>query len=121
MEDVCLVAPNYRLGALGYLALGELAADDPRKVAGNYGITDLLLALQWVQRNAEAFGCDTSRVTIYGQSSGGTNIFALLASAQAKGLFQAGISLSGSPNITADHAFTDQLQRPVGGGVRSET
>jgi carboxylesterase type B len=57
-----------------------MAEGDPRKVAGNYGITDLLVALQWVQSNGAAFGCDTSRVILLGQSSGGTNIFALLAS-----------------------------------------
>lgn len=111
--DACLVAPNYRVNVFGWTALQELAAADPRGVAGNYGITDLLVALRWVQDNAAAFGCDPSRVVIYGQSSGGTNIFALLASQAARGLFHGAISLSGSPNLTSDATFINAKQRPV--------
>jgi hypothetical protein len=39
------------------------------------------------------------------------DILALLASPQARGLFSAAISLSGSPNITADRSTTSALQR----------
>jgi carboxylesterase type B len=96
------VTPNFRLGALGFLALPELSAADPRGSSGNYALLDIQLALQWVQANAHAFGGDAQRVTLIGQSSGGTNILALLASPTSVGLFSAGISLSGSPNITMD-------------------
>eukprot|EP00049_Salpingoeca_infusionum_P009771 m.166062 g.166062 ORF g.166062 m.166062 type:complete len:692 (+) comp14439_c1_seq6:327-2402(+) len=99
-EDICLVAPNYRVSAFGFLAMNELIHGDPRNTTGNYAITDLLVALEWVQDNAREFGCDPTRVTLYGQSSGGTNIFALLASPYATGLFHAVISLSGSANIS---------------------
>ena len=47
-------------------------------------------------------GGDPKRVTLIGQSSGGTNIYALLGSPGSRGLFSAAISLSGSPNITLD-------------------
>ena len=96
------VAPSYRVNAFGFLALAELAAVDPRGTSGNMGITDQQAALQWVQRNAAAFGGDASRVTLYGQSSGGTSIFSLLSSPLSKGLFQSAISLSGSPLMVAD-------------------
>jgi len=39
-------------------------------------------------------------VTICGQSSGGTSVFALLASPSSEGLFHRAISLSGSPNMS---------------------
>jgi carboxylesterase type B len=55
-----------------------------------------------VQSNIANFAGDPNRVTLLGQSSGGTNIFSLLASPASKGLFHAAISLSGSPNITMD-------------------
>ena len=99
-EDFIIVAPNYRLGALGFLALKELSETDPRGTSGNFGYTDQLEALRWVQRNIKNFGGDPSRVTLLGQSSGGTSIFALLAAPESKGLFSGAIGLSGSPNFT---------------------
>ncbi|CAE7245446.1 ACHE [Symbiodinium natans] len=99
-----VVAMNYRLGVLGYLALKELSAVDPRKGSGNAGIADQQLALRWVQENIHAFGGDPKRVTLIGQSSGGTSILGHLASHSSRGLFHGAISLSASPNITMDRA-----------------
>jgi len=95
-----VVAANYRVGTLGFLALPELSARDPRGISGNYAILDQQAALRWVQDNIHAFGGDPARVTLFGQSSGGSNIFGLAASPQSVGLFSGAISLSGSPNIT---------------------
>lgn len=94
MEDFVVVVPNYRLGTLGYLV------HEPSGLYGNYGIGDILTALRFVRPLLESFGGDVSRITLMGQSSGATNIFALLASPQSEGLFRAAICLSGSPNIT---------------------
>eukprot|EP00051_Salpingoeca_urceolata_P017266 m.233821 g.233821 ORF g.233821 m.233821 type:complete len:570 (-) comp18907_c4_seq6:155-1864(-) len=110
--DVVVVGVQYRLAAFGYLALKELTGENPKKASGNYGIQDLQAALRWTQANVAAFGGDPDRVTLIGQSSGGTNIFALMASPASRGLFQRAISLSGSPNITMslDAAETQGLE-----------
>lgn len=63
-QDVVFVTLNYRLGALGFLAGNGL------DLAGNYGIKDQTLALEWVQRNIGLFGGDPERVMIFGESAG---------------------------------------------------
>ncbi len=82
--DTVAVTINYRVTAFGFLALRELSLASPTNVSGNFGFADQILALQWVQRNIAAFGGDATRVTIAGQSSGGTSIYALLVSPHAK-------------------------------------
>lgn len=68
--DIVVVAPNYRLGALGWLHLpGEVA---------NAGLLDQALAIAWVREHIEAFGGDPERITVMGQSAGGANIAAML-------------------------------------------
>jgi carboxylesterase type B len=102
--DVVAVSFNYRLNIFGYLALPALHPDG---ASGNYGITDCIEAIKWVRRNAVAFGGDPQRVTVVGQSSGGTNIFAMLLSTMAFGIFENAIIMSGSPKIdqTLDDAY----------------
>jgi len=51
-SNAILVNVNYRLGALGYLALPKAGFE------GNQGIQDQLLALRWVQDNIGRFGGD---------------------------------------------------------------
>jgi para-nitrobenzyl esterase len=88
--DVVVVTVNHRLNALGYLYLPDHFPD-----SGNNGQLDLILALQWVQRNIAAFGGDPKNVTIFGQSGGGAKIATLMAMPVAKGLFHKAITMSG--------------------------
>jgi para-nitrobenzyl esterase len=92
-RDVVLVSINYRLGPLGFLALPELSAESSG-TSGNYGFLDQVAALQWVQRNIEAFGGDPGRVTIFGESAGGTSVVALVASPITEGLIHGAIAQS---------------------------
>ena len=87
-KDVVLVTINYRLGFLGYFA-------HPSLDATNFGLLDQIKALEWVQDNIEKFGGDPAKVTIFGQSSGGTAVMALMVSPLSRGLFQGAISESG--------------------------
>ena len=93
-KGVIVVSINYRLGIFGYFAHPELSAESPRGVSGNYGITDQILALQWVRRHIAAFGGDPDNVTVFGESSGAFSIFHLLVSPPAKDLFHRAIAQS---------------------------
>ena len=93
-RNVVLVSLNYRLGALGFLAHPDLSAESPRGVSGNYGLFDQIAALHWVKKNIKAFGGDPNKVTIFGESAGGTSVSALCSSPLAKGLFAGAIMQS---------------------------
>lgn len=81
-----IVAANYRLGSLGFLAHPALTAESEHGSSGNYGILDQLQVLQWVQSNIAGFGGDPGRVTIFGQSAGGTDVCLIMSSPLAEGM-----------------------------------
>lgn len=82
--DIVVVTINYRLGALGFL-------NHPSLGQGNYALQDVEAALRWTARNIAAFGGDPAKVTLGGESAGGTVLCPLLTSKSAKGLFRAAI------------------------------
>jgi len=94
-RGVVVVSVAYRLGPFGYLAHPELSAESADHSSGNYGLMDQIAALRWVQRNIRAFGGDRDRVTLFGQSAGAMSVSLLVASPQARGLFQRAIAQSG--------------------------
>ncbi len=94
-KGVVLVSVAYRMGAFGFLADPRLSAESPHHVSGNYGLRDMIAALEWVKANIARFGGDPSRVTIFGQSAGGAAVMILAASPAARGLYQRVISESG--------------------------
>jgi len=109
-QGVVVVSFNYRLGRFGFFAHPALSRELPEGPQGNYGFMDQLAALQWVQRNAAAFGGDPSQVTIYGESAGGMSVNTLLTSPMAQGLFAKAVVLSGGDGGTspAPLAFVEQ-------------
>ncbi len=94
-NGVIVVTMNYRLGAFGFLATKDLAADSKRGSAGNYGLMDQTMALYWVKENIALFGGDPNNVTLFGESAGSYSVSAQMASPLAKGLFQRAIGESG--------------------------
>ncbi|KAK0726553.1 Alpha/Beta hydrolase protein [Apiosordaria backusii] len=89
--DVVVVSVNYRVGSLGFLNLN----DGIHK--GNYAISDMVTALEWVNKYIKCFGGDPSRVTLFGESAGALGTHVVLSSPKAKGLFHRAI-LQSSPD-----------------------
>ncbi len=87
-SNMVFVSMNYRLGPFGWFTHPALRTDDPIDSSGNYGTLDIIKSLEWMQKNIEAFGGDPDNVIVTGESAGGTNIYSLLESPLAKGLFQ---------------------------------
>ena len=101
-RGVIVVTINYRLGVLGWLAHPELSAENPLHISGNYGLLDQIRALRWVKDNIAAFGGDPANVTIAGESAGGLSVMYLMASPDARGLFEKAIAQSAYMVTTPD-------------------
>lgn len=92
-----VVTINYRLGSLGFLG------DE------NYGTLDMLSALRWVQRNISSFGGNTSNVTIFGESAGGSAVVSLLSSKEIAGLAHKAWAMSPSINQLRNYDRSQEL------------
>lgn len=99
--DIVVVTLNYRLGALGFLYLGELLGPEYAS-SGNCGLLDIVAALRWVHENIAAFGGDPAQVTIMGESAGAKCVGTLQATPSAQGLFHRAIQESGAGHCTRD-------------------
>jgi para-nitrobenzyl esterase len=95
-RGVVVVSMNYRLGIFGFFAHPELTKESPHHASGNYGLMDQAAAIQWVNRNIEAFGGDPENVTIFGESAGSFSVSAQMASPMAKDGFTRAMGESGA-------------------------
>ncbi|MFX1281130.1 MAG: carboxylesterase/lipase family protein [Promethearchaeota archaeon] len=128
-SNLLYISVNYRLGAMGWFIHPAVTNNgSPQDKSGNFGTLDLIKALEWVRDNIEAFGGDSNKVTIAGESGGAFNVLSLLISPHAKGLFhhaiaESGLSLIGSTNtaktqstallinlLIKDHKAKNQLE-----------
>ena len=94
-RDVVLVTINYRLGIFGWFTHPALKNGNPEDDSGNYGTLDAIQGLKWVRDNIAQFGGDPDKVTVFGESAGGRDTLAMIASPLAKGLFHRAIVQSG--------------------------
>jgi len=95
--DVVVVTINHRLNVFGHLYLVDIAGE-AYAGSGMAGMLDIVLALEWVRDNIEAFGGDAGNVTIFGESGGGRKVSVMMAMPSAKGLFHSAIVQS-SPGL----------------------
>ena len=106
-RDVVVVTTNYRLGALGWFTHPAIQGlQEGIDKTSNFGTLDIIESLKWVQKNIQQFGGDPNNVTIFGESAGGHNTLALLASPLSDGLFHKAISQSGyTTSSTPEKAY----------------
>lgn len=93
---VIVVTMNYRLGHMGFLRTNE--------EYGNFGLWDQREAIVWVKDNIEAFGGNTSEITVFGESAGSSAVLYQALYSDNINLFQRVIAQSGG--ITSPWAFT---------------
>lgn len=104
--NAVVVTANFRLGILGFLDLPQLKTGDASNDSGNFTMLDSIKALEFVQKNARAFGGNPDKVTIMGQSAGAINVWALqtsplMTAAQPK-LFHRNVPLSGGISLASN-------------------
>lgn len=112
-QKVVVVSINYRLGLLGWfrhpalMSTQLMSAKEGKErsvlqadLSGNYGTLDIIQSLHWVKNNIAAFGGDPENVTVFGESAGGFNVYSLMLSPLAEGLFHKAISQSGGIKVT---------------------
>ncbi|XP_065207266.1 esterase E4-like [Planococcus citri] len=88
-QNVIYVSFNYRLHILGFLNLNL------PQCAGNMGLKDQSLALRWVKENISYFGGDPNNITLYGNSSGASDVHLHMMSSMSKDLFHKAILQDG--------------------------
>lgn len=128
-KPIMAASINYRLNAYGFMDSDTIRAAR----LDNLGLWDQRKALEWVQvsclsnkgfiiadllqDNIDAFGGDPSRVTIWGQSAGASNVGAHLLALGGRDdkLFNGAIMDSGGPSVgytnlnSSNRAFTSFL------------
>lgn len=72
-RGIIVVTIAYRLGCFGFLAHKELTAENP-DAPSNFGLLDQQAALHWVYDNISSFGGDREKISIAGQSAGGSSV-----------------------------------------------
>ncbi|XP_034247007.1 neurotactin isoform X3 [Thrips palmi] len=98
-KEVVFVRPNFRLGVLGFLSTKSLSRSAYPQTSGNYGLSDIKMALEWVKLNIAAFGGDPNAVTVLGYRAGATLVTALASSPSSKGLMKRVWVTSGSADF----------------------
>ncbi|KAJ7354759.1 hypothetical protein OS493_030536 [Desmophyllum pertusum] len=90
LRGIVLVSIQYRLGPFGFFSTGNSVAQEIMECL------DQVEALKWIKENIKSFGGDPTRVTLLGESAGGSSVNLHLLSPLSKGLFHRVISESGS-------------------------
>jgi acetylcholinesterase len=93
-KPVIGVSINYRMAAFGFIYSKEIAESGNQ----NLGLRDQRTALRWVNKHISAFGGDSKKVTLWGESAGAYSIGDHINAYNGnnEGLFRAAILQSGS-------------------------
>ena len=108
-HGIVVVTIAYRLGVFGFLAHPDLPREDALHPA-NFGLLDQLAGLRWVHDNIAAFGGDSGKITLAGQSAGGMSVAYALANPDAAKMIDKAAILSG---LIRNPFFSDAIISPV--------
>ncbi|CRL04436.1 CLUMA_CG017521, isoform A [Clunio marinus] len=86
-REVLYVRPHFRMNVFGFLALEALSNNSNIPSSGNYALSDIISALEWIQINIKNFGGDPNSVILFGHRTGATLVTALTSSSKASKLF----------------------------------
>lgn len=114
--DTVYVSLNYRLYAFGFMALDLIINGGYNETSNNinsnnnnnstnFGVMDVILALQWIQMNINAFGGDPKKVTLFGADSGAAIILAIITNPDLRPLFSSSWLIN--PALYLNHSFSE--------------
>uniref|UniRef100_T1IP84 Homeobox domain-containing protein n=1 Tax=Strigamia maritima TaxID=126957 RepID=T1IP84_STRMM len=111
-QHVVVVIVYYRLQVLGHLKA--------ENVENSPALMDQLMALEWIHQNIISFGGDPDQVTIIGEGQTGNDVFALLFTPLAKGLFTGagivsaplGLTMTSSDVASATRVLASRVDCP---------
>lgn len=112
-EGIVSISVGYRLGVFGFLDFEPLLGAQYAGTANN-ALTDLIAALEWIQKNISAFGGDPARVTIGGESAGAKLTDILMGTPSAQPLFHQMISESGGAERIWARATSADISKGFG-------
>ena len=108
-QGVILVTVGHRVGSFGYLAHPWFSKEGGDG-SGNYGLYDLIAALDWVYENISAFGGDPEKISVFGQSAGAISVQALISTKLTRGKIKGAVIQSAggyNPSVTRFRPFEE--------------
>lgn len=70
---------------------GFMSHRDGDKTEGNYGVWDMVMALEWIQANMKQLNGDPTKVTVMGESAGAAATSVLAVSPRTSGTYTDGL------------------------------
>ncbi|HCG59668.1 MAG TPA: carboxylesterase/lipase family protein [Lachnospiraceae bacterium] len=100
-DGIIYVSFQYRLNVLGFYDFSTYPGCEDFDT--NCGLSDQILALNWIHDNIRAFGGDPDAITIGGESAGGASVVNMLAVPAVRECFSQAIAESALPNCVMTH------------------
>ncbi len=105
-HGLLFVSFQYRMSVFGFYDFTTYPGCED--FDSNCGISDQIMAMQWIRDNIEAFGGDPENITINGESAGGSSVLNMMAVPAVQGIFQKAIVQSGLPECVCTHEMARQ-------------